>query len=97
MSEILYMNGSCFKTLRAVTVWCSGQHALDQTSKASYLFLHCLHTLQAMVPAKENASDYQRPAHLCCRRHYRSTLERMNIHRKEFIYKTYATDQTHLN
>lgn len=51
------INGSYFKTLRAVTVRRSGQHALDQTSKASYLFLHCLHALQAMVSAKENASD----------------------------------------
>lgn len=46
-----------FRILRAVAVWCSGQDTLNQTSKASYLFLHCLHTLQAVIPAEENTSD----------------------------------------
>lgn len=53
------MNRCSFRILRAVTVWRSGQHALDQTSEASYLFLHCLHSLQTMISAEEVASEYK--------------------------------------
>lgn len=43
--------------LRAVTVWRSGQHTLDQPSQAGYLLLHGLHALQAMIPWKVNTTD----------------------------------------
>lgn len=68
------MNKCSFRILRAVTVWCSGQHTLDQTSKASYLFLHCFHSLQTMISAEKNNIGLHKTTH-----------DRINIHRNTFL------------